>query len=63
MTDVLLELSQNPLARKLVAGAKLPIPMPEKLARASAPSVERFLEGQLVLASGRGPIADVIART
>jgi 3-oxoacyl-[acyl-carrier protein] reductase len=63
MTDVLLELSQNPFARKLVAGAKLPIPMPEKLARPRAPSVERFLEGQLVLASGRGPIADVVART
>jgi 3-oxoacyl-[acyl-carrier protein] reductase len=63
MTDVLLELSQNPLARKLVAGAKLPIPMPEKLARPSAPGVERFLEGQLVLASGRGAIADVVART
>lgn len=63
MTDVLLELSQNTLARRLVAGAKLPIPMPDKLARMSAPAVERFLEGRTVLASGRGAVADVIART
>jgi 3-oxoacyl-[acyl-carrier protein] reductase len=63
MTDVLLELSQNPFARKLVASAKLPIPMPEKLARPSGPEVERFLEGKTVLVSGRGAVADVLART
>ncbi|HKP61382.1 MAG TPA: 3-oxoacyl-ACP reductase [Polyangiales bacterium] len=63
MTDMLLELSQNPLARKLVSSAKLPIPMPEKLARPHGPHVERFLEGESVVVSGRGALSDVIART
>ncbi|HKU41397.1 MAG TPA: 3-oxoacyl-ACP reductase [Polyangiales bacterium] len=63
MTDMLLELSQNPLARKLVSSAKLPIPMPEKLARLRGPQAERFLEGQSVAVSGRGALSEVIART
>jgi 3-oxoacyl-[acyl-carrier protein] reductase len=63
MTDMLLSLSQNPFARKLVASAKLPIPMPEKLARPRGPHVERFLEGESVVVSGRGSLCDVIART
>lgn len=63
MTDVLLQLSQNPFARKLVANAGLPIPMPERLARPRGPEVERFLEGETVFVSGRGAVADVIART
>lgn len=63
MTDVLLELSQNAFARKLVASAGLPIPLPEKLERPSGPAVERFLEGRTVLASGRGGLSDVLART
>jgi len=63
VTDVLLELSQNSFARKLVAGAKLPIPMPERLTRPSGPITERFLEGQTVLVSGRGGLSEVLART
>jgi 3-oxoacyl-[acyl-carrier protein] reductase len=63
MTDVLLELSQNTFARRLVAGAKLPIPMPEKLARPTGPAIGRFLEGQTVLVSGRGGMSDELART
>jgi 3-oxoacyl-[acyl-carrier protein] reductase len=63
MTDMLLELSQNPFARKLVASAKLPIPMPEKLARPRGPHAERFLEGESGVVSGRGALSDVIART
>lgn len=63
MTDVLLELSQNRFARRLVAGAKLPIPMPEKLARPTGPAIERFLEGETVLVSGRGAVSDVLSRT
>ena len=39
MTDVLLTLSNNRLARKLVSSAKLPIPMPERLERLSGPRV------------------------
>jgi 3-oxoacyl-[acyl-carrier protein] reductase len=63
MTDVLLELSKSPLARKLVSSAKLPIPMPQRLERPSAPRVERFLEGKNVLVSGAGSLAETIART
>jgi 3-oxoacyl-[acyl-carrier protein] reductase len=63
MTDVLLELSKSPLARRLVASVNLPIPMPESLARMTGPQSERFLEGKNVFVSGRGALADVIART
>jgi 3-oxoacyl-[acyl-carrier protein] reductase len=63
MTDVLLALGKNRLARKLVSSAKLPIPMPERLDRPSGPRVERFLEGKLVLASGAGSLAESLGRT
>src|SRR5262245_37491871 len=63
MTDVLLELSQNPLARNLVSRAKLPIPLPEKLDRPEGPAVERFLEGSSVLIAGPGTLAKTVART
>ncbi|HEX7478179.1 MAG TPA: 3-oxoacyl-ACP reductase [Polyangiales bacterium] len=61
MTDLLLALSKNPLARKLVASAKLPIPMPETLARPSGPAVERFLEGKTALVCGDGALGEVLA--
>ena len=63
MTDVLLELGQNKLARRLVAQAKLPIPMPERLERPHAARTERFLEGKAVLVSGAGPLSEILART
>jgi 3-oxoacyl-[acyl-carrier protein] reductase len=63
MTDVLLELGKNPLARKLVASAKLPIPMPQGLDRLHGARAERFLEGKTVLVSGASELSDVIART
>jgi 3-oxoacyl-[acyl-carrier protein] reductase len=67
MTDVLLELSKNPLARKLVASAKLPIPMPQKLERLDGPFTERFLEGRSVFVAGSGAgsraLSDVLARS
>lgn len=61
MTDVLLELSKSPLARKLVSSAGLPIPMPEELARPKGPSTERFLEGKTVLVTGDGAASAVLA--
>jgi 3-oxoacyl-[acyl-carrier protein] reductase len=63
MTDVLLELGKNPWARKLVASAKLPIPMPQGLPRLHGAREERFLEGKNVLVSGAGALTDTIART
>jgi 3-oxoacyl-[acyl-carrier protein] reductase len=62
MTDMLLELSQNALARNLVSRAKLPIPLPEKLERPDGPSIERFLEGKSVLITGQGALAKTVAR-
>jgi len=61
MTDVLLELSKNPLARKLVSSAGLPIPMPEALARPKGPATERFLEGKTVLVAGDGALGAILA--
>jgi 3-oxoacyl-[acyl-carrier protein] reductase len=63
MTDVLLELGKNPLARKLVASAKLPIPMPQGLVRLHGARAERFLEGKSVLVSGVSSLTDVLSRT
>jgi 3-oxoacyl-[acyl-carrier protein] reductase len=63
MTDVLLELGKNPLARKLVSSAKLPIPMPQRLERLSGARSERFLEGRNVFISGAGALSEVLART
>ncbi len=61
MSDLLLSLSTSPLARRLVTSAKLPIPMPEKLARPSGPAVERFLEGTTALVAGDGALGSVLA--
>lgn len=63
MTDVLLELGKNPFARKLVQSAKLPIPMPQRLARIDGPRAERFLEAHNAFVSGAGHLSDVISRT
>jgi 3-oxoacyl-[acyl-carrier protein] reductase len=61
MTDVLLELSKNPLARKLVASAGLPIPMPQTLARPRGGSEERFLEDKHVFVAGEGALTETLA--
>jgi 3-oxoacyl-[acyl-carrier protein] reductase len=61
MTDLLLEISKNPFARKLVGSAGLPIPMPESLRRPRGPSEERFLEGRQVLVGGEGALSGVLA--
>jgi hypothetical protein len=63
MTDMLLQLSQNPIARNLVSKAKLPIPLPEKLERPDGPTVERMLEGRSVLIAGRGALGFALAKT
>jgi 3-oxoacyl-[acyl-carrier protein] reductase len=63
MTDHILALSQNRFARKLVARAKLPIPLPERLERVEGPLPERVLEDQSVLVAGQGALGPVLART
>src|SRR5690349_11786767 len=62
MTDMLLQLSKNPFARKLVASAGLPIPMPQELVRPSGPATERFLEGKSVRVAGEGALTATLAQ-
>ena len=59
MTDLLLE-NQN--ARKLIKTLGLPIPVPEKLARAQGPYEEQPLEDTTVLVCGVGGVQAVLAR-
>ncbi len=63
MTDMLVELGQNKLARNIMARAKLPIPLPQRLERTEGGSVERPLEGKSVLVAGQGALLEVLART
>jgi 3-oxoacyl-[acyl-carrier protein] reductase len=66
MTDTILELSQNPIARNLISRAKLPIPMPERLERLGGPMPERPLEDKRVLIAAAGghpsKVSSVLAR-
>jgi 3-oxoacyl-[acyl-carrier protein] reductase len=62
MTDVLVSLGQNKLARNLLSRAKLPIPLPQKLDRAAGPSGARPLEGKSVLLAGSGALGEPLAR-
>jgi 3-oxoacyl-[acyl-carrier protein] reductase len=62
MTDVLLQLGESALARRIVGSAKLPIPMPQKLVRVDGAVPERFLEGKRVFVGGEGDLSAVIAR-
>jgi 3-oxoacyl-[acyl-carrier protein] reductase len=62
MSDVLVTLGQNKLARNLLTRAKLPIPLPQKLERSKGPSAERPLEDKNVLVAGTGTLGDVMAR-
>lgn len=59
MTDLLLE---NENARKLIKTLGLPIPVPEKLARARGPYEERPLDDAKVLVCGIGALHGVLAQ-
>lgn len=65
MSDFLVELGQNAMARQVVRTLGLPIPMPEKLRRAKGPWEARPLQDQdvLVSASHGGELSDAIAHT
>ena len=60
MSDLLLE---NENARRLVKTLGLPIPVPEKLARARGPYEERPLDEKNVLVCGVGELGAVLAQT
>jgi 3-oxoacyl-[acyl-carrier protein] reductase len=59
MTDLLLE---NENARKLIKTLGLPIPVPEKLARAKGPYEERPLDDKNVLVCGAGVLHGILAQ-
>lgn len=67
MSDFLLQLGQNPQARRLIKALGLPLPIPQTLARAAGPWEERPLVDRTVavggLASGRmaAPVAHMLA--
>jgi 3-oxoacyl-[acyl-carrier protein] reductase len=59
MTDLLLE---NESARKLIKTLGLPIPVPERLARAKGPYEERPLDDKIILVGGVGALQKVVAQ-
>jgi 3-oxoacyl-[acyl-carrier protein] reductase len=63
MSDFLLELSQNPTAKRLIQAAGLPIPMPAVLERPKGPQTEQVLKDQPVVVGGEGQLGDVLAHT
>jgi 3-oxoacyl-[acyl-carrier protein] reductase len=64
MTDTLVELSTNPWFRDGIKQLGLPIPTPQKLARARGARIERPLEGQsIAVVSDSGAIDTMIAET
>ncbi len=65
MSDFLLDLSQNPNARRVIKRLGLPIPMPESLRRATGPWEERPLFEQMAVvgAAPGSTLLPLIART
>lgn len=63
MSDFLLELAQNPTAKKLIQSAGLPIPMPSALERPKGPAVEQTLKDETAVLAGDGELSDVLAST
>lgn len=68
MNDILLQLGQNPQARKLVKTLGLPLPIPQALARAKGPMEERPLHDYEIVVGGHSsdresPLIPVLART
>jgi len=60
MTDVLLNVTRNPLARRVVRTLGIPIPLPEPLAREAGPWTAMPLEGSKV-AVGAAPGGQLLA--
>jgi 3-oxoacyl-[acyl-carrier protein] reductase len=63
MNDILLQLGQNPQARKLIQTLGLPLPIPQSLARAKGPMEERPLHDYEVVVGGQGELTALLANT
>jgi 3-oxoacyl-[acyl-carrier protein] reductase len=63
MSDFLLELAQNPTAKKIIQAAGLPIPMPTPLERPKGPASELPLKDAPVFAGGEGQLSELLAQT
>jgi 3-oxoacyl-[acyl-carrier protein] reductase len=63
MSDFLLELSQNPTAKKLIQAAGLPLPLPVPLERPDGPTSEQVLKDRTVIVGGDGELSDVLGST
>lgn len=63
MSDFLLELSQNPTAKKLIQSVGLPLPLPTPLARPKGPITEQLLADQTAIIGGEGDLSDALAHT
>lgn len=63
MSDFLLELSQNPTAKKLIQAAGLPLPLPVPLERPKSPRTEQILKDRVVLVGGEGQLSDALGAT
>src|SRR5688500_9949802 len=61
MSDFLLELSQNPTAKKIIQAAGLPIPMPTPLDRLKGPATTDLFKGAPVVGGGEGQLAELVA--
>ena len=64
MTDFLIDLGANPTARSAIKSLGIPIPLPQKLARAKAPWQQRPLDDANVVFGGtvRSALTDIVAR-
>lgn len=63
MSDLLLEIGQNPQARRLIKNLGLPIPVPQALRRTTAAYEERPLFDRTVVVGGSGKLGGVLADT
>jgi 3-oxoacyl-[acyl-carrier protein] reductase len=65
MSDFLLELGQNPTARRVIQTLGLPVPMPQALRRAKGPWEERPLHDEDVVygAAAGSAATEIVART
>lgn len=64
MTDVLMELSRNPAARRAIKSLGLPLPLPQSLARAKGPYQEQPLQDRIVVVGGSATaLSQVLAET